>query len=32
MIDDDYGVDNFGEDDLLMIIIHDGVFMYMYKW
>jgi len=25
MLDDDYGVDDFGEDDLLMMIIHDGV-------
>ena len=32
MLDEDYGVDDFGEDELLTMIIHDcGVYMYMYK-
>jgi len=41
MLDDDYDVDDFGEDDLLMMIIHEDVckcisinddeYMYM-KW
>jgi len=30
MFDNHYGVAEIGEDDLLMIIISDGVYMYMY--
>jgi len=42
MLDDDYDVDDFGEDDLLMMIIHEDVckcisinddeYMYMKWW